>query len=83
MVREGLWVAEVVSDYGGQAVHYVSVVELRDGKMWRDTRYYTEPFQAPEWKARWSSGWTPRRPITTIFREPPTGEVPRTIHLRP
>ena len=39
LVREGLWVAEVVSDYGGQTVHYVSVVELKDGKMWRDTRY--------------------------------------------
>ena len=53
VVREGLWVAEVVSDYGGQAVHYVSIVELKDGKMWRDTRYYAEPFEAPEWWARW------------------------------
>jgi hypothetical protein len=52
-VREGLWVAEVVSDYGGQAVHYVSIVELKDGKMWRDTRYYAEPFEAPGWRARW------------------------------
>ena len=33
LVREGLWVAEVVSDYGGQEVHYVSIVELKDGKM--------------------------------------------------
>jgi hypothetical protein len=53
MVRDRLWVAEVVSDYGGQTVHYVSVVELKDGKMWRDTRYYAEPFEAPEWRARW------------------------------
>ncbi len=50
-VREGLWVGEVVSDYGGQEVHYVSIVELKDGKMWRDTRYYAEPFEAPEWRA--------------------------------
>jgi hypothetical protein len=41
----------VVSDYGGQAVHYVSIVELKDGKMWRDTRYYAEPFEAPEWRS--------------------------------
>jgi hypothetical protein len=53
VVREGLWVAEIVSAYGGQAVHYVSVVELKDGKMWRDTRYYAEPFEPPEWRARW------------------------------
>jgi hypothetical protein len=53
VVREGLWVAEVVSDYGGQEVHYVSIVELKGGKMWRDTRYYAEPFEAPEWRAQW------------------------------
>src|SRR5918995_6510292 len=48
LVRDGLWVAEVVSDYGeGQPVYYVSIVELKDGKMWRDTRYYAEPFEAP------------------------------------
>jgi SnoaL-like domain len=53
LVREGLWVAEVVSDYGGQVFHYVSIVELKDGKMWRDTRYYAEPFEAPGWRAQW------------------------------
>ena len=53
VVREGLWVAEVVSDYGGQEVHYVSIVELKEGKMWRDTRYYAEPFEGPEWRAQW------------------------------
>ena len=53
VVREVLWVAEVVSDYGEQAFHYVSVVELKDGKMWRDTRYYAEPFEAPEWRSQW------------------------------
>jgi hypothetical protein len=53
VVREGLWVAEVVSDYGGQEAHDVSIVELKDGKMWRDTRYYAEPFEAPEWRAQW------------------------------
>ena len=51
LVREGLWVAEVVSDYNGRIFHYVSIVELKDGKMWRDTRYYAEPFEAPGWRA--------------------------------
>ena len=54
VVKEGLWVAEVVSDYGdGREFHYVSTVELKDGKMWRDTRYYAEPFEDPGWGARW------------------------------
>jgi hypothetical protein len=25
----------------------VLIVELKDGKLWRDTRYYAEPFEAP------------------------------------
>ena len=42
----------VSSDYrGGRTIHYVSVIELKDGKMWRDTRYYAEPFEAPAWRA--------------------------------
>ena len=53
LVREGLWVAEVASDYDGQAIHYVSIVELKDGKMLRDARYYAEPFEAPERRALW------------------------------
>jgi hypothetical protein len=52
LVRDGLWVTEVASDYGGGRVsHYVSIVELKNGKMWRDTRYYAEPFEAPQWRA--------------------------------
>lgn len=55
VVRERLWVAEVVSDYGEQSFHYVSIVELKDGKVWRDTRYYyyAEAFEVPEWRSRW------------------------------
>jgi hypothetical protein len=53
-VREGLWVIEGVNDYGGgQVFTVVAIFELRDGKIWRDTRYYAEPFDAPEWRAQW------------------------------
>ena len=49
LVRAGLWVVEGVNDYGeGQVFSVVLIIELRDGKMWRDTRYYAEPFEAPE-----------------------------------
>jgi hypothetical protein len=53
IVREQLWVVEIVSDYGGRIYHPVLIIELRDGKIFRDTRYYAEPFEAPEWRARW------------------------------
>ena len=53
LVRDGLWVAEGVNDYGGQIYNTVLIIELKDGKVWRETRYYGEPFEAPGWRARW------------------------------
>ena len=54
VVRDSLWVVEGVNDYGeGQVFSVVAIFELRDGKIWRDTRYYAEPFEAPEWRAQW------------------------------
>jgi hypothetical protein len=53
VVRDGLWVIDGVNDYGeGQVFTVVLIIELRDGKMWRDTCYYAEPFEAPEWRAQ-------------------------------
>jgi ketosteroid isomerase-like protein len=31
----------------------VSVIELRDGKVMRETDYFAQPFQAPQWRAQW------------------------------
>ena len=54
LVRDGLWVGEGLIDYGGGMVlNSVAVVELKDGKIWRDTRYFAEPFEAPEWRSQW------------------------------
>jgi hypothetical protein len=55
LVKEGLWVVEGVADYGvgGQVFDLVLILELRDGKMWRDRWYFAEPFEAPEWRAQW------------------------------
>jgi SnoaL-like domain len=51
-VGDGLWVLEGVNDYGeGQVFSVVAIFELKDGKIWRDTRYYAEPFDAPQWRA--------------------------------
>ena len=54
LVRDGLWVAELVNDYGdGRVFDVAMILELKDGKIWRDRRYYAEPFEAHEWRARW------------------------------
>jgi SnoaL-like domain len=52
-----VWVAELVSDYGegpGRGIFNVCVVlAFKDGKIARETRYYAEPFAAPEERAQW------------------------------
>ena len=39
--------------------------------MARHPLLYAEPFEAPEWRARWSSGWTPKRPFPAKIGERP------------
>ena len=65
-----VWVVEGRSDYGGgQISHVAMIVEFLDGKIWRDTRYYAEPFDAPDWRAQW----------VERMEEPPTeGQHPWT-----
>ena len=55
LVRKNLWVVEGIADYddGREALDVVMILELRDGKMWRDRWYFAEPFEAPEWRAQW------------------------------
>ena len=47
------WTVEAVGDYGGQIFMVVVIIELRDGRIFRETRYYPEPFEPPEWRAQW------------------------------
>jgi hypothetical protein len=54
LVREELWVVEGVVDYdGGREVDFVLILELREGKVLRETRYYADPFEASEERAEW------------------------------
>ena len=49
-----LWIGESVVEYSdGKTYHGVAILEFRDGKMWRDTRYFGEPFDASAWRAQW------------------------------
>ena len=54
VVGEGdVWVAEATSDYGERRFHTVVILEMEGDLILRETRYYTEPFEAPEWRAAW------------------------------
>ena len=47
-----VFVVEGTIDYGdGVPVSYVSIGELRDGKIARVTDYFANPFEAPAWRA--------------------------------
>lgn len=55
-VRGGadVWVAEVAVRYDGGPWNYgVSIHEFRGDRIARETIYYAEPFEAPEWRSRW------------------------------
>jgi len=51
-----VWVAELVSDYGerGGVVNVCVILEFTEGKIARETRYYAEPFEAPEQRRQWT-----------------------------
>jgi len=55
IVGEGdIWVAEATLDYGdGAEYQTVFVFELRDGRIAKETAYWSQPFPAPEWRAAW------------------------------
>ena len=48
-----VWVVEGRSDYGGRIYHVANIIEFCAGKIIRETRYYADPFEAPEWRAQW------------------------------
>ncbi len=54
MVGSGdVWVVEGRSDYSGRIYHLTNILEFREGKIIRETRYYADPFVAPAWRAQW------------------------------
>lgn len=48
-----VWVVEARSDYDGRIYRVVDIVEFRNDKIVRETRYYADPFEAPDWRADW------------------------------
>jgi len=48
------WVVELTISYDdGPGKLGVSILELRDGKIVRESIYVTEAWEAPEWRAKW------------------------------
>lgn len=51
---DSCWWAEQVLHYAdGRQWLGVSIIELRDGLIWRERVYCAEPFEAPAWRADW------------------------------
>jgi ketosteroid isomerase-like protein len=48
-----LVVAEASLDYGGPTYLTVFIFEFRAGMIARETAYWAEPFDAPDWRAQW------------------------------
>jgi SnoaL-like domain len=52
------WVAEVRIRYNGGPWNYgLTLLEFRDDKVARETIYYGEGWQAPQWRAPWRAAW--------------------------
>lgn len=48
-----LVISEAELDYGTETYQVVFIFECRDGKIVRETAYWSKPFPAPEWRAKW------------------------------
>jgi hypothetical protein len=56
-----LWTVGAEDDYGGPIFHVVLIIELRDGKILRETRYYAGAEGVPaDLRAFRPSAWTAR-----------------------
>jgi ketosteroid isomerase-like protein len=48
-----LVVLEATLDYDGPTYKTVFIFEFRDGKIEKETAYWSEAFDPPEWRAQW------------------------------
>lgn len=47
-----LWWGDGVATYpDGSTWHLIVLIELRDGRVFHETEYFAEPFEAPAWRA--------------------------------
>jgi hypothetical protein len=48
-----LVVVEALFDYSGKPYNTVAIFEFDKGKVRKETAYFAEPFEAPDWRAKW------------------------------
>jgi SnoaL-like domain len=48
-----LWVTEFVLTYDGRPSYTMSIMELKDGKVARETQYFGDPFEPGPSRAQW------------------------------
>ena len=48
-----LCVLEATLEYDSNRVYVCEIFEVQDGKLKRAREYFSEPFEAPEWRAQW------------------------------
>lgn len=54
MISDGdLVVAEAHMDYDGPSYEAVFIFEFKDGKIAKETAYWSESFEAPAWRSKW------------------------------
>jgi ketosteroid isomerase-like protein len=48
-----LWITEYTITYQGRLAYTVSIMEFRNGKVVHETQYFSDPFEAPDWRRQW------------------------------
>jgi ketosteroid isomerase-like protein len=48
-----VWISEYVIRYDGKPVHTVSIMVFDGDKVARETLYFADPFDPPEWRSEW------------------------------
>jgi hypothetical protein len=48
-----LWITEYVIRYDGKPVNTVSIMVFDGDKVARETLYFADPFDPPEWRSQW------------------------------
>lgn len=51
---DDLWVTEFILSYDGRPTYSVSVMEILDGQVARETQYFADPFEPGPSRAQWA-----------------------------
>jgi ketosteroid isomerase-like protein len=51
--RGDLWITEYILTYDAKPSYTVSMMEFLEGKVVRETQYFSDPFEAAAWRRPW------------------------------